>query len=632
MKTDQKREKLFSEFPTVSTKEWEDLLIKDLKGADYDKKLKWKTREGFTIKPYYRSEDLEKISWRDELPAVFPFTRSNNISSNDWYIRQDIYVEDISQANKKALEILMKGVTSLGFVIDPKFEPSIDEIEKLCENIFADAVELNFICYRNSYKVVQYVEKLVRKYNRELDKIFGSVDFDPLGEYSVKGKFPESAESAFDLAKQMIEAAKHLPNFKVITINSNTFHNSGSTLVESLAFSLAQGANYLTQLTERGLSINEVAPRIKFNFAVGSNYFLEIAKFRAARRLWAHIVKAYGPCNEQKTKMNIHAESSRWNKSMYDAYVNLLRTTTESMSAIIAGVDSLTVMPFNAVYQKPTEFSERIARNQQLLLMEESYFDKVVDPAAGSYYIESQTNSIAEQSWKLFLEIQEKGGYLEAFRSGFIQQMINESARERDMNIATRKEIILGTNQYPNTSESISDNLGNEVFQPYDQTMEHAEVEILKPYRGPQAFEMLRYQTDKLSKSNKRPKVFLITMGNLAMRRARAQFAGNFFGCAGYEIIDNIGFKSVNEATDACLKADADIAVICSSDEEYADIAPELARLLNNKAIVVVAGYPKDLVEKLTAAGIHHFIHIKSNVLETLQKFQNLLGISNFEL
>ena len=262
-----------------------------------------------------------------------------------------------------------------------------------------------------------------------------------------------------------------------------------------------------------------------------------------------------------------------------------------------------------------------------MLLKEESYFDKVVDPAAGSYYIENLTNSIAKETWKLFLEIQEKGSFLEAFKSGFIQKIIKGTAQKRDMDIATRKEVLLGTNQYPNPTEFKKDKIEPFVFKAFDCTDENAEVETLKMYRGGQAFEELRYKTDVFAQSGKRPKVFMLTMGNLAMRRARSQFAGNFFSCAGYEIIDNNGFKTVEEAANACLNAKADIAVICSSDDEYADIAPKLYNLLNETTIVVVAGYPKAILEELENKGLKYFIHMKSNVLETLKSFNKELGI-----
>jgi methylmalonyl-CoA mutase len=625
---DQKNEKLFKDFPPVTTGEWDARIREDLKGADYEKKLVWKTLEGFKVKPYYRSEDLAGLEYLDVLPGQFPFTRGNRVKANEWHIRQDIFVDDIRTANKKALDILMKGVTSLGFVIHPQFEPTLQETEQLCENIYADAVELNFICYHNSLKVVQYMEKLVKKYNRELEKIYGSVDFDPLGQYVLKGRFPVSAEASFDLARKMIDAAAHLPKFRVISVNGSYYHNAGATIVEEIAFSLAQGVNYLTQLTERGLSVNDIAPRMKFQFASGSNYFMEIAKFRAARLLWAQIVKAYGCYNEAGARMYIHAASGNWNKTLYDPHVNMLRTTTESMSAIIGGVDSLTVLPFNATYETPTEFSERIARNQQLLLKEESYLDQVVDPAAGAYYLENLTDSIVEHVWKLFMEVQEKGSFLEAFRKGFIQQKISETARQRKVNLATRKEILLGTNQYPNAAEVKSERFDPSLFISVNTGDHSIEAEPLKQYRAALPFEELRYETDQYAKKHHRPGVFMLTMGNLAMRRARSQFAGNFFACAGYEIIDNSGFKTVEEAAEACLKAKADIAVICSSDEEYAELAPALFDLLNNKAIVVVAGYPKAILETLQQKGIRHFIHIKSNLLETLKTFQKELGIA----
>ena len=618
--------KLFTEFPPVTTKEWEDIIKKDLKGADYSK-LIWETNEGFRVRPYYRSDDLKNTGYLDTLPGEFPYTRGNKKGGNNWHIRQDIIVDDIKKSNKKALEILMKGVTSLGFILDTRFEPTINDIELLCENIYAEAVELNFICFHNSFEVVRHIEKLVKKYNRDLEKIYGSVDFDPVGQYVLTGKFPESADASFDLARNMVDVAKHLPNFRVITVNGKYFHNAGSGIVEELAFSLAQGVSYLTRLTGRGLSINDIAPRMKFHFAVGSNYFFEIAKLRAARLLWAQIVHAYGPCCDTKTKMYIHSSTGDWNKTAYDAYVNMLRTTTESMSAIIGGADSITVNPFDAVYEKPTGFSERIARNQQLLLKEESYMDKVADPAAGSYYIENLTGSIIEATWKLFLEVQEKGGFLEAFKSGFIQKKIKETSQKRDNDIATRKEVLLGTNQYPNPAEFKKEKIEPYVFEAFDCSDKNAGVETLKMYRGSQPFEALRYKTDVYARSNKRPEVFMLMMGNTAVSRTRAQFTGNFFACAGFEIIDSNGFKTVDEAAGACLKAKAEIAVVCGSDDEYAELVPQLYERLKDKSIMVVAGYPKTIAEDLKQKGIKYFIHVKTNVLETLKEFHKLLGI-----
>ncbi len=614
--------KLFSEFPPVLTEQWEEKIKKDLKGADYDKKLIWKTNDNFNVKPYYRSEDLKSISYLDVFPGDFPFARGNKKNNNDWYIRQDIDAKDIIKANKKALDVLMKGINSLGLILDDKTEPSIEGIERLLENIFADAVELNFICGDYCFKVLEIVETLVKNYNRDLEKIKGSVDFDPLGYFSLRGNFTQSEKFVFDSCVELIKKADHLPYYRVIAVNGQIFNNSGSSIVEELAFSLAAGSEYLTQLTNRGLTIDEVALRIKFNFAVGSNYFMEIAKIRAARTLWANIVNAYGPEHIGITQMHVHSVTSDWNKTIYDPYVNMLRTTTEAMSSIIGGTDSLMVKGFNTAYEKPTDFSERIARSQQLLLKEESYFDKVVDPVAGSYYVENLTNSIAEEAWKLFLEVDESGGYLEAFKKGFIQSKIKETARKKDLDIATRKVSLLGTNQFPNFNEHIDKELNPSIFEPENLTGNETIVETLKPYRGAQAFEILRYKTDMFAIKNKRPVVFMFTYGNPAIRKARAIFSCNFFACAGFEVFDNPGFKTIDEGIKSCINTKADIVVICSSDDEYAEIAPEIFNRLKDKAIIVVAGYPKNIIDELKAKGIQHFVHVKSNVLETLRKFQ----------
>lgn len=354
---------------------------------------------------------------------------------------------------------------------------------------------------------------------------------------------------------------------------------------------------------------------------VSTNYFMEIAKFRAARWLWALIVKQNAPGATDASKALIHAETGMWNKTIYDAYVNLLRTATESMSATLAGVHSLTVAPFDIAYTDTfEEFDERIARNQQLLLKEESHFDKVVDPAGGSYYIEFLTNSIAEQAWKLFLSTEEEGGFYKAAYEGKVQEAINASNTERHKAIATRQEKLLGTNIFPNFTEKIGHDKGS---ARRDLTEEGKEVTALNFKRGGSDFEDLRVATEKTGKA---PKVFMLTIGNLAMRLARSQFASNFFATAGYELIDNLGFETVKEGVEAAEKAGADIVVLCSSDDEYAEFGPEAYDLLKGKIPLVIAGAPA-CMDDLKAKGIEYFVHVKVNVLETMQKFSKMLGI-----
>ncbi|MCE1200415.1 MAG: methylmalonyl-CoA mutase family protein, partial [Marinilabiliales bacterium] len=430
--------------------------------------------------------------------------------------------------------------------------------------------------------------------------------------------------------KELLLSGSAYPHLTLLSVNAIHFCNAGSSIVQELGFALAMGAEYLNRLTDLGLDAAFVAPKMRFNFGIGGNYFMELAKLRAARMLWANLVKAYLPAGEvsdEVTRLYIHCETSTWNKTIYDSYVNMLRTQTEAMSAVLGGADSLTVLPFDSTFETPTAFAERIARNQQSLLKEEVHLDKVADPAAGSYYIESLTASIAAEAWKLFLNVQEKGGFLAAFRAGFVQSQVSDMAAKRSNAIASRRENVLGVNQFPNFHEVIESDLSEALFQTMDDTAEGAEVETLKRFRGAQALESLRYATDRFAAVNGRPKVMMLPIGNLAMRKARAQFSCNFFAAAGYEVIDHNGFETVEEGLERLLADKPSLIVLCSSDEEYAQFGPEFFRGLAGKAIPVIAGAPA-CMDDLKAAGIEHFIHVRTNLLQTLAAFNKLLGIA----
>ena len=621
----EKYNNLFEEFPPVSTQQWMDKVTADLKGADFNRKLVWKTNEGIDVQPFYRAENLETLDYLNSLPGEFPYVRGTKKNNNEWLVRQSIVVKDFAEANKKALNYLMRGVDSLAFVFKASTELSVADLDVLLKDISLDAVEVNFVgcCSRRASEVFA---AFVKHGGWDPKTIRASVEYDPFGKYALTGVLRNGAEHVIENAIKLINSTSELTKFKTLAVNGKNFGNAGSSIVQELAYSLALGAEYVTVLTEKGLEVDAVAKKMKFNLSVSANYFLEIAKLRAARLLWAQIVKAYNPKSECACKMTIHAETGSWNKTVYDAYVNMLRTQTEAMSASLGGADSITVLPFNAAYEESNEFSDRIARNQQLLLKEESHFSKIADPAAGSYYIEELTASIADQAWKLFLEVQEKGGYLAALREGFIQAEIKKMAGKRDMNIATRRENLLGVNQFPNFTEKIEGDVDASVFAPADLTSEEAEIETLKPYRGAQAFEALRYKTDVYAQTSKRPLAFMMPVGNLGMRKARAQFACNFFAVAGFDVLDNNGFKTGEEGWKAAQEADAQIVVICSSDDEYAEFAPAAFEAIAGKAIFVVAGAPA-CTDELKAKGISNFISVKSNLLAELKQYQASLNI-----
>ena len=617
-----KKQKLFTDFAPVTTEQWEAKIYADLKGKDYERALFWKTYEGFNVRPYYREENLKDLNYLDTLPGEFPFVRGNKKTNNDWLVRQNIFVTDFETANKKALNILGKGVTSLGFLFNDCNKIKKEDLAVLLKDICLEAAEINLVCPTDSGNCAKLFAVYVSEGKWNNNNVVASASIDPIGSFVLKGKLDKNAISRL---KPVIEKTKVIPNFRIIGVHGKFFANSGSSLVQELAYSLAQGAEYLTQLTDAGVKIDEVANSIKFNFGIGNNYFMEIAKLRAARLLWAQIVKAYEPEFNDSAKLIAHSETNRFNKTVYDPYVNMLRTQTEAMSAVLGGAHSITVLPFNAIFEKTTEFSERIARNQQALLKEESHLDKIADPSAGSYYIETLTASLADEAWALFLTIQEKGGFIAAFNEGFIQDEIKVMAAKRDKNIALRRENLLGTNQFPNFNEQINAEFDCSVFEPVDLTEERAEIETLKLYRGAQAFEALRYTTDVYSKENKRPLAFMLTIGNLTFRKARAQFSCNFFAVAGFTVIDNNGFATVEEGVAAAKDAGADIIVVCSSDEEYAEIVPAVAGQLDEE-ILVVAGAPACQAE-LEEKGITNFIHVKSNILEELKRYQKVLNI-----
>ena len=610
------RDNLFLEFPPVSTQEWLDKITIDLKGADFEKKLVWKTNEGFKVKPFYRSEDLKDLPVANALPDRFPYLRGNSKDSNSWFVRQTIHVTDAAHANAKAIEILSKGVDSIEFELeDVKVSDAF--IKNLLQGIYPTAIELNYsVAPGSETSFLKILANYYQESGINKEEIRGSLNYDPIKHILQEGGDP----TAFtDVATELIHLSKDFPLFRVICINSDLLNNAGAYIYQELGYALAWGAHYLKLLTEAGLQAEEVVSKFAFRFGVSSNYFMEIAKFRAARLLWSDIVNAYGVNSEGCAKMHIHATTTQYNQTLFDSYVNLLRSQTEAMSATLGGIDSMTVTPFDATYESSNELSERLARNQQLLLKEEAHFDKVVDPAGGSYYIENLTASLAQEAWKLFLDVEDKKGFYENVVNGTIQQAVNEVSNKRHLALAQRKETLLGTNQFPDFKEK-SD--GRKSTAPHCINRGH--IPVLNIQREASDFEKTRCNTEL---SDHTPKVFMLTIGSLSMRLARAQFSCNFLACAGYEVIDNLGFSTVEEGAKAAIESKADIVVLCSSDEEYATYAIPAFNALKDKAIFIVAGNPP-CIDELKAAGINYFIHTRSNILDTLNELNEKLGIT----
>ena len=419
------REKLFEEFPPVSTEEWMDRIKSDLKGSDFNSRLVWKSSMGFDVMPFYRKEDIENLKYIYAGTGGFPYIRGKRCD-NSWRIRQDLKVTDYAVANAKALRLVRDGIDSLGFyLVDPE-SINRENLNILLSGIDPETTELNFLSDGRAKELVTAFMESTGNFLPE--RIKGAVETDPLGRLMLNGTLCIPVGKGFDYLAEVAGLTAGLPLFRAIHLNAANMRNAGADIVTELAFALSMAAEYLYGLAERGIDPGMSAQKIRFSFGAGSEYYPGIAGLRAARLLWPVILSKFGIEARSMEPMEIHCSTMRINKSMNDPYGNMLRTQTEAMSAILGGADSLTVEACDIVSGNPDEFSERIARNQQLILREEARFAKVPDPGGGSYYIEKLTSLIADNAWKLFRETEKRGGFVKALRSGFIGKRIAERA------------------------------------------------------------------------------------------------------------------------------------------------------------------------------------------------------------
>ncbi|HET8547782.1 MAG TPA: methylmalonyl-CoA mutase family protein [Bryobacteraceae bacterium] len=542
-------ETLFSEFEPVSTAEWQGAIERDLKGGD-SRKLLWQTDEGITVRPFYRAEDVPEL-------------RSERRHAQRWHIRYEISVHDPAEARAIALAALARGAEQIAFAGTNL--KSSDDVRTLTNGIDA-AVHFRFA--HDAGRVLEILPSGLR----------GSIDYDPV---LLGADLSPTARRFFG------------SSFCALTVRGEAHHNAGATAVEELAFALAGGAHYIREIGE------PAAREMVFDFAATGNYFFDIAKLRAARRLWADLHSA--------NPMRIHTRTSMWNRTIYDAPNNLLRGTTEAMAAIIGGTDALTVGAFDEAYRSPTEFSRRLAVNTQLILRDEAHFDKVADPGAGSWYIEWLTRQVVREALELFEQVQAEGGLPRAVESGFVERTLARSREAKLAAIAQRRRVLVGTNQYPNPRE---------IALP--------EIRSRVPGRAVDAFEQIRLATER---SGRRPQVLLIPFGELKMRRARADFVTNFFGVAGFTITEPAAFATPDAAAEYANSAPGDLLVLCSSDAEYPAFAKEFTAKLVTTRPVLAAGQLKDSADQLRAVGVRDFIHVKSDPIATLKHWQRELGV-----
>jgi methylmalonyl-CoA mutase len=400
--------------------------------------------------------------------------------------------------------------------------------------------------------------------------------------------------------------------FVPFTIHGEAFEEAGATAVEEVGFTLAAGVDFVAAMQERGVEAERTAAALEFSFAMGSKIFFQIAKLRAFRMVWARVIESFGGTHSG-ARARIAARTSRWNKTVYDPHVNILRATTEAIAAVLGGADSVTVAPFGACYKQPDEASRRLARNTQLLLKHEAWMGRVADAGGGSYFIEALTDFLARESWKRMQEIETCGGYRKAQAEGLIAQTLGRSMAAREKAVALRRRVLVGTNQFAN---------------PAERALERVEAaRMCETKRGAQPYEEMRMRTElHAALTGLTPRVLLAEIGDVKMRTTRSTFAANFFACAGFETVTRRFKKAAKIAA-----AEGDLIVLCSANAEYAAITAELmAKLkeLGRTTPVIVAGTPED-AEELAAAGVADFVHVRSNPVEVLTKWQERMGIKS---
>jgi methylmalonyl-CoA mutase len=575
---------LLQEFPPVTTQSWEDAIAGDLKGADYLKKLIWQTEEGLAVKPYYRSEDLAALELPDVAPGVFPYLRSSR-TTGDWRIREEIEIGDPEKANQAAQSAVAAGTEEIAFL-----NVAIKNGSDL--GMVLVGLQETHVHFQTAGEPL--LRLVIESLKGRKDRPSISTGWNPL----------TNPDFAAEVLRDMP------PALVPFTLDGSEFEEAGATAVEEIGFTLAAGIDFLAEMQLRGIDVDRAATSVAFSFAVGSNYFFQIAKFRAFRMLWANAVESYGVAPES-TRARIHARTSRWNKAIYDPHVNVLRGSTEAMSAILGGADAVTVAPFDECYRMPDEASRRLARNTQNILKHEAFLSNVADPGAGSYCLEVITDSLAREGWKSMQKIEAGGGYGKMAADGQLSKALEHSMAAREKAVVSRYRVLTGTNQFANPGEQTIDRIDS--------------LRTTGKRRGAQSYEALRLRAERYSAdTGKVPRVLLAEFGDVKMRFARSTFAANFFACAGFEIVAK-RFSSADEIA----ASEADLIVLCSSDAEYLGVASDLVLRLNDrrcKTPIIVAGNP-DSAEQLRTAGVAGFINIKSNPIEVLTNWQQQLGI-----
>ncbi len=589
-----KNKSLFSEFSPVSKQDWMKKVTIDLKGEDFNRKLVWKNLSKIDIQPFYNVEDNKE------------YLKNTGENSQSLINYRNIVVSTSESGNQLALKAVEEGMNGLLFEITDNISAA-----KLLDGIDLNKITVSFILKSNEIAFAKDFFAFLKENKVNAKNLKGYFDTKIISNYVTTGNL--NAKST-DNVVELIKLAKDYPNFKAITISGSEYLDSGANQVQEIAYTLNSLVFIIEKLTEKGIEVQTIFNNLNFKLAIGSEYFVEIGKFRAFNNLLTEVANKYGVAEFSKT---LTAKTSIWSKPITDAHTNLLRATTEAMSAILGNVDGVLIDAYDKEFNNPSDFSSRIAGNISTILKEESYFGKVSNPVDGSYYIEEVTIKIAEKALELFKEIEIKGGFYTAFESEIIQQQIAEIRQEKIKLISQRRLPMVGVNKYPNLMETVDSKLLS--------SGSVANSKVLTPRRAAIEIEAIRKTTEALvAKTNMRPIVELASFGNLTMRKARAAFAYDFIGVSGYTVLQEKSYASALEAAELSAKSNSNVVVICSSDQDYDENAVAFVkafRALNTDKVLLLAGAPANLSE-LTEVGLDGCVNMKSDVIVTLSNIQ----------
>ena len=693
MKESEKR-RLLEEFPAHTYEEWKEAAVQLLKGRPFEKTLVTPTYEGFSLEPIYTRETAGELSHLRDAPgrgSRVRGSRAEGYLQGGWLVSQELYAPTPSQLNKVLLKELEGGQSELNLWLDLPTRRgvdvdsgeageagicglslnSVDDCKALLEGVHPEMVSLYLRSGAAGPALYALLVAALREKGVELSGIRGCLGLDPIGWLVESGNLPGELERLQDATAALVRhAALVMPAFQILDVQGHSYHNGGGSSVQEMAAMLATGVAYLSALVERGIAAEQAAPRMRLSVTIGGNYFIEVAKLRALRMLWARVLEAFG-VPEEARRMHLHARTGLWNKTLFDPYVNMLRTTTEAFSAVVGGCDSLHVGPFDEIIRESDAFSRRIARNTHTILAEECGLANVIDPAGGSWTVEALTDRMASEAWKQFQDIQAEGGILAVLQSGKLQEQIENIRSEKARNIQRRKDVIVGTNTYPNATETVlparsldyagarSERLASveqwkagrdaEAVEKAISALREAtgerKIEALvgaagegatlgeltaaldlgepgfavKPIRLQRSaadFEKLRFATQALKETGKPTQIHQLNMGPSRGYRIRADWTSSFFQVAGLEVLGDEDYAGQEDALAALKASGARVAVITSDDETYGTVVESLARAVKEMdpgVTVLLAGAPGDREAAWKSAGVDDFVHVRVN-------------------